>query len=60
MFDDGLEDARGGRHDFHVHLVSFQLDNGLAGRDGIAFALAPLANSGLDDRFTQLGYLDFN
>ena len=41
--------------DFEVDLLGLELDDGLAGGDGLALALQPARDARFDDRFTELG-----
>ena len=53
-----LEHPGSRRGHFDVDLVGFELDERLAGRDGIAFLLQPARDPRIHDRFADLGHDD--
>ena len=44
-----------GRRDLDVHLVRLELDQRLAGHDGVAFLLQPLGDARIHDRLADFG-----
>ena len=46
------------RADFDVNLVGLELDERIAGRDGVAFLAQPFGDTRVDDGFTDFGHED--
>ena len=46
------------RADLEIDLVGLELDERIAGGDGLPFLAQPLGDAGIDDRFTDFGYDD--
>jgi hypothetical protein len=52
------EDAAFERRDLHCNLIRLELDQRLAGGDGVSLVLQPSGDGRLDDRFTEGRNLD--